>query len=227
MPAPLPLPVRQALWQRFLRGQSPTTIAQALGLAPRTVRHLLRRLRDGGPDALAPTYRSPQVPPDPMTQQLHDQTIAWRREHPQWGSGLLRVFLLRDFPQATIPCTRTLQRWLEQAGLGPAPSGRRPSLDTPRAGHPHEVWQVDAAEQVRLRSGQRVSWLRMVDECSGAVLATAVFPPREMVDRSTRRGPRAAASRFCPLGKARHRTGGTTAVRGAPPATCHRTWPCG
>jgi hypothetical protein len=37
---------------------------------------------------------------------------------------------------------------------------------------------VDAAEQVPLRSGRRVCWLRIVDECSGAVLETVVFPPR-------------------------------------------------
>ena len=35
---------------------------------------------------------------------------------------------------------------------------------------------MDAAELVKLRTGLLVSWLRIVDECSGAVLRTAVFP---------------------------------------------------
>jgi len=61
---------------------------------------------------------------------------------------------------------------------GPEPglTGRRPAIATLRAARPHQVWQIDAAEQVGLRSGQRVSWLRVVDECSGAVLRTVVFP---------------------------------------------------
>ena len=39
MPPPIPVPIRQALWQRARRGQSAPAIASALGLAARTVRH--------------------------------------------------------------------------------------------------------------------------------------------------------------------------------------------
>src|SRR5205814_1983882 len=60
--------------------------------------------------------------------------------------------------------------------LNPAPTGRRSAGESLRAQRPHETWQIDAAELVRLRSGERVSWLRIVDECSGAVLWTVVFP---------------------------------------------------
>jgi hypothetical protein len=175
MAAPVPLPLRQALWQRWQQGQSPAVIARTLQLAPRTVRHLIQRLRHLGPDHLAPSYHRTDHPRDPSTQTLYDQTLAWRREHPNWGAGLLRVLLQRDYPKADIPCARTLQRWLAVAGLAPAPTGRRPAADTLRAERPHQVWQIDAAERMRLRSGQHVSWLRIVDECSGAVLLTFVF----------------------------------------------------
>jgi hypothetical protein len=36
---------------------------------------------------------------------------------------------------------------------------------------------MDAADQVALQNGRQVSWLRIADECSGAVLQTTVFPP--------------------------------------------------
>ena len=36
---------------------------------------------------------------------------------------------------------------------------------------------MDAAEQVPLRTGRRVCWLRIVDECSGAVLGPRFSPP--------------------------------------------------
>jgi hypothetical protein len=176
MAAPIPLPLRRALWQRLQQGQSPATIAAALSLAPRTVRHLIHRLRALGTDALAPSYHRCDHPLDPTTQVLYQQTLAWRRAHPNWGAGLLRVLLQRDYPNADVPCERTLQRWLALAGLGSAPTGRRPAASFLRADRPHHVWQIDAAEQVRLRSGKCVSWLRIVDECSGAVLWTVVFP---------------------------------------------------
>jgi hypothetical protein len=74
-----------------------------------------------------------------------------------------------------IPHPRTIQRWLEAASLAPAPSGRK-SPHRPRSPVPHERWQVDAADQLRLGNGQLTSWLRLTDECSGAILKTVVFP---------------------------------------------------
>jgi hypothetical protein len=69
-----------------------------------------------------------------------------------------------------------LQRWLHQAGLTPPPLLRVACLDDRRATEPHQVWQVDAVECLRLRDGSGACWLRMTDECSGAILATELFP---------------------------------------------------
>jgi transposase InsO family protein len=69
-----------------------------------------------------------------------------------------------------------LQRWLEQAGLNPPPLLRVAVLDDRRATEPHQVWQMDAVECLRLGDGSGACWLRMTDECSGAILATELFP---------------------------------------------------
>jgi hypothetical protein len=45
-----------------------------------------------------------------------------------------------------------------------------------RASEPHQVWQMDAVECLRLLDGSAACWLRLTDECSGAILATSVFP---------------------------------------------------
>ncbi len=185
MPAPTPLPLRKAIWHRHHNGQTPATIAHDLGLRLRTVQQLLRR----GRGAIAPSYQRCGRPRDDDRQQLCQEAIALRRQHPTWGAGYLRIQLRRRHPDARLPTERTLQRCLRQAGLGPAPKGRRPTANGQRAGQPHEVWQMDAAEQVPLASGQRVSWLRIVDEGSGAVLWTKVFPPGELVDGPAHRGP--------------------------------------
>jgi hypothetical protein len=87
-----------------------------------------------------------------------------------------------------LPCARTLRRHLRAAGLQPAPAGRTPAVAhprVPRADRPHQGWQTDAAEQLRLQGHQRACWLRVVDECSGAFLQTLVFAAArwEHVDR--------------------------------------------
>src|SRR5262249_37769093 len=78
----------------------------------------------------------------------------------------IRVMLRRQQPDQPPPAERTLQRWFLRAGLAPAPAGRRPPADSRRAERPHQIWQMDAAELVKLRTCQRICWLRIADECS-------------------------------------------------------------
>lgn len=170
----LAVPVRLAVFRRWQRGQTAAEIADALALAPRTVRHLLQRFRRR-PEGLAPAYDRcgwPRPWPDPAVYQ---QALELRRLHPGWGAGLIRVVLRERWPKAVLPSTRTLRRWFSRAGLGPAPRGRKPSPPRDRATRVHDVWQMDAVEQLRLRDGRRASWLRLTDEFSGAVLHTKAF----------------------------------------------------
>src|SRR4051812_23684097 len=57
MPKPVPVPVRQKLWERARSGETTASLARAFDVSPRTVRQLLKRFRDRGPDALRPDYR--------------------------------------------------------------------------------------------------------------------------------------------------------------------------
>jgi transposase len=197
MPRPLPIPVRQLLLRRWQRGQSAERIADDLGLAPRTVRHWLHRFRAQPEADLWPAYRlRPALAPAPLVEA----GLQLRREHPTWGAGLIRVQLLRVHGSAAVPSTRTLQRWFGRSGLASAPVGRRPTARRQRASQPHLVWQVDAADQVALRTARQVSWLRVVDECSGAFLWTAVFPPRILESGAAGGRPGVLAASLCPLG---------------------------
>ena len=203
MPGPLPVPVRQALWRRYQDGQDGPTIARALGLCPRTVRQLIRRFRQEGQAAVVPCYGRCGAGTPRQPESVVRAAVALRREHPSWGAGLIRVMLRRRLPQDPPPAERTLQRWFVRAGLAPAPAGRRPAPAPRRAERPHEVWQVDAAERVLLSTGRRVCWLRVADECSGAVLWTAVFPPMPLGRGPGGGHPGAVAAGVRPLGAAR------------------------
>jgi hypothetical protein len=172
MPRPTPMSVRQAIWSAAQAGEPVACLAARLDTPERTVRRLLGACRDAG-RPVEPAYRSP---PPRWPAEMVEWVLSLRQLHPGWGAGMLQVQLARKFPGAPLPCPRTLQRWLADAQLAPAPAGRRrePRL---RAGCPHEVWEVDACDQLALATGQLVSWLRLTDEYSGAVLLTAVFPP--------------------------------------------------
>src|SRR4051794_40590590 len=57
---PIPIPVRRKLLERTLAGDSTATLATTFNLSPRTVRHLRRRFRERGADAVRPDYRAPE-----------------------------------------------------------------------------------------------------------------------------------------------------------------------
>jgi transposase len=175
MPAPIPAPVRRAIFQRSRKGASVATLAEEFELSERTVRHLVRRFDERGQSGLVADYLRCATKAAAHDSAVRRKALNMRAQHPDWGGGLIRVLLQEEL--GTCPCERTLQRWFRQAALTPAPAGRRPARDESRARQPHEVWQMDAAERMRLASGAQVSWLRIADECSGAVLETRIFPP--------------------------------------------------
>src|SRR3954470_20703442 len=177
MPKPIPIPVRRKLLQRAQLGESTASLAAAFGLAPRTVRHLKKRFRDRGPDSIRPDYRTPKNRARAYSPRVREAALALRRQHPTWGAVLIWVALRVRQPKIARPSPCTLRRWFHDAGLGPAPPPRRPRSSSKKATAPHQTWPIDASERIPLADGTQVCWLRVVDEATGAVLVTVIFPP--------------------------------------------------
>jgi hypothetical protein len=177
MPRFIPVATRHAVFNAHLSGLGTAQLAARYQLPPRTIRSLVSQgLAQNG--VFAPPKYPCGLAASSFTPTLHQQILGLRQQHPRWGSVLIRLALedlhaADEFPEA-LPSAATIRRWLNQAGLAPARSGRK-AEPRQRSCTPHEVWQVDAADQMRLLNGQLVSWLRLVDECSGAVLQTIVF----------------------------------------------------
>ena len=201
MPSPIPVPVRQAIFKRWQKGESLSRLAEDFKIPVRTIRNLVRRFSQRGQEGLEPDYGRCATRTLPTDSESYQKAMELRRQHPKWGSGLIRIFLQKQH-SVGCPSERTLQRWFRQATMPEAPPGRRPAGNDHRAQRPHEVWQMDAVEQLRLGSGHRVSWLRVVDECSGAVLQTTIFPPSLLEPSDAGRGARHVASDFFAVGKA-------------------------
>jgi transposase len=178
MGRPTSTPQREVIYQRAGLGHRSNDIADDLGLNRETVRKLIARFRKAGPSSISADYsRCGASQPNRADAELIEAAIAMRREHPTWGAVIIRVQLAEQHPDRTIPSERVIQRAFVAAKVNPAPAGRRRDGPGRRAKEPHETWQMDAADQMKLAGGEMASWLRIVDECSGAVLATVVFPP--------------------------------------------------
>jgi hypothetical protein len=174
MPAPLSFEQRQRIFVLWRQGLQSSVVAQRLHLAPRSVRRLCRAFDRKGEAALLPAY--PHQPPATPTPAIQ-QALLLHEQHPTWGAPYLLIKLRYVHPEpSALPSARTLQRWFRRHDQPAACPGRIPASTADRASEPHGVWQMDAVEQCRLASGQQISWLRWVDEFSGAVLGTRVFP---------------------------------------------------
>ena len=175
------------MFKLFQRGVSNAAVAERFGLPSRTVRRLATRFRERGDAGVRPSYVAKPINARAFLDAVKESFVALRRAHPTWGSGYLRLRWSEAHPHERVPSDRSIRAWLAAAGCTPPPRRRPPSSKT-RAAAAHDVWQMDAADQMTLGGGQGASWLRLVDEKSGAVLKTAVFPPTVLGTRPRRRG---------------------------------------
>jgi hypothetical protein len=147
-----------------------------LEVSLRTVRRLYGEFAQRGEEAILPRYaHCGSHQPHGTDRDLLDEALRFRREHPTWGATLIQIKMRHARPRGTLPSARTLQRWFQKQAVPAAPTGRRPAAAVAPAEQPHEVWQMDAVEKTPLATGQGISWLRLVDEWTGAVLNTKVF----------------------------------------------------
>src|SRR5262249_46967994 len=143
---------------------SAAVIARSVGVSAWSVRRLRARLAHGGrPDPLRPDYHRCGRRRDPARQALRLLCAQLRRQHPRRGAGRIRLELPTT-PGAPRPGERTVQRWLTEQGLAPPPVlAARPAARPAPAAEPHDSWQMDAKERVRLLDGSGACWLRLVD----------------------------------------------------------------
>jgi hypothetical protein len=176
MPRAIPLPIRHQIVDRHRAGESLPAIAADLGLSPWTVRTRWRRARDQGAAGLAPAYARCGHAGLRSSARIARAACWLRRRHPGWGARLILTILHARSPDEPLPHPRTVERWFRARELLAPPAPRR-SPPPPRSPTPHAVWQLDAKEQIRLADASWASWLVASDEASGAIVATAVFPP--------------------------------------------------
>lgn len=159
-------------------GQSLQSIALELQVSYGAARNLWIRFQSEGQTGLLPRYDN-NGRKGPDRSCLIFRAACWlKRLHRDWGALVIHTKLKGRYGDEQLPSSRQMNRWFSKVGLSGRGS-RMPQNPKQWAEKVHDVWQMDAKEQVRPDSGGGVCWLTIVDEKSGALIEAPPFPPRE------------------------------------------------
>jgi hypothetical protein len=157
------------------QGYSLLAISEQLHLPYGTVSTLSAHLRRAG--NLEVHYAN-CGPKQPTSDAVVFRGALWlKRLHPDWGAPYIHLLLKERYGPERTAAVRTLQTWFRKKELNKP----RPRLAQPRIGGakaPHNIWQVDAKENLSLKDGSPACYLTITDEHSGAGLEALVFPPQ-------------------------------------------------
>ena len=144
-----------------------------------SVQALCARYAQMGTDGLKPRYTNcGRRRRDARSDLIYRAVRCFKTWHPKWGAEKIRAELLMLRPNLEIPPTRTLQQWFVYNGQNRR-RNKPPQGEKQWAKAVHEVWQVDAKEEMLTLDGHKNCWLNITDEHSGGIIKPKVFPPQE------------------------------------------------
>lgn len=189
MPAALSTGIRREIVERREGGDSFVSIAVGLNVSYSAVRNVYQRYVKT--KRLTPAYDRCIHTEVRRDQAVYSAAVEMKRVHPSWGAGLIRVELSTNFAPESLPSIRTLQRWFKRGKVQNPLRQKTPKPTVKRGQAVHEVWALDAKEQMKLADGSHASWLTITDEASGAILSATLFPHQSLDEY---RSPRSEGS---------------------------------
>lgn len=154
-------------------GYTYESISGQLGFSFSSVRTICQRYQKEGEKGLQTNYANCGKAVVDRSNLIYRAALWLKQLHPLWGSPRIHTKLQERYGDS-VPTIRTIDRWYVAAGLHkPRNRNQRESIGQSTA--VHNIWQVDAKENLTLTDGQKACYLTITDEKSGAWLASFVF----------------------------------------------------
>jgi Helix-turn-helix domain len=177
MPQSISMAVRQSIIEQYNQGEKISNIATEFKISRESIYTLINRFSTEGEDGLKPKYDNcGKLPPDEK-DFIYRAVRCLRTWHSTWGSEKIRAEMSRMRPDLSLPHYRTFVRWFHLTGqLEITLRTSLPPVKDKLAQKLHEVWQIDAKEEMKTQDGNKQCWLNITDEYSGTVMSPPVFP---------------------------------------------------
>jgi len=110
--------IRQKIVYLNEQGTSYLQLSKDFNLSYNTVRNLCRSYEKLGKAGLQPNYANcGNKGVIRSSDFIHRCSIWLRRLHPSWGADTIHAKLSERYPELKMPNSRTIHRWLVNAGL--------------------------------------------------------------------------------------------------------------
>jgi transposase len=170
------LSTRKQLIELRLSGRKHLDISSLLGISQETSKNIWKRYKQEGDLCLVPHYKNCGRPITKKEEVNFRLIRLLKHMHPEWGVKFICLRIKEKYPQLDLRGIRQYQSRLSKNKL---PKSKLPIVENDKkAKLPHDTWQIDAKERIKLLDGTEGCYITVVDEASGAILATKVFPPR-------------------------------------------------
>lgn len=162
--------------------QSMVQLCRVFGFSRKSGYKWKERFEQSGIRGLRDRVRRPHRSPRRTSATWLSRIRVLRRRHRSWGSRKLAARLCREYPHQSVPCARTIGKWLKRLKL--SRRGRRRSRQGPPL-HPsaltiprqsNQVWTVDFKGWFRTQDGSRVEPLTVRDLFSRYLLGVCLLP---------------------------------------------------
>jgi hypothetical protein len=177
MGKPIDFHIREKIIKDCQQGVSYSEISRKYTIRFNTVKSFHQRFLKDGFNGLQPSYKNCGKHLPDNSNVIFRASCWLKRLHPAWGAPFILIKLKERYNSKELPKARTLQRWFKLKNLNQLNS-KLPKEPADWAKNVHDTWQIDAKERIILADGSQGCWLTIVDEKSGATLATLVFPPQ-------------------------------------------------
>jgi len=181
---------RRLVLALLARRETVRFLCRQFGVSRQTAYKFRRRFLHAGRRGLRDQPRGRRPKHAARWTLLRQRILAERRRRPTWGARKLLWWLRTVQPRVRLPSVRTVERWLQAAGVVPVRRVRRriapASLQASRRGRrANQVWTIDWKGWIRTGDGTKIEPLTIRDLGSRFVLWALPLPRRS--DAAVRR----------------------------------------
>lgn len=176
MPQAISMAIRQSILSDYNKGVKTSSIIRAYNVSKTSIYNIIKRYKAEGEQGLRPRYDNCGKSRPNGEDFIYRAVRCLRTWHPSWGAEKIRAEMQYMRPELKLPHYRTFYKWFHWNGqLIIRPKSTLPASNPKSAKALHEIWQIDAKEEMTTLDGQKQCWLNIVDEFSGMVIDPYVF----------------------------------------------------